>query len=81
MPITDSLSSGNPITLLADVVVVSEFKVAAGARVRRRRGRVQLADLCPATRREWTFDERQPVDKHDEIAAWMLASTAKRATF
>src|SRR6516164_7517853 len=59
MPIRESLWSGNPISLFADVVVGSVFQVNPGRPTQRRRGRLHRADLLPATPAPWTFDERQ----------------------
>jgi hypothetical protein len=49
MPIADSLYSGDPISLLPEVVVGSAFQVDAGGLAQRCRGRVHRADFLPAT--------------------------------
>ena len=51
------LCSGDPISFLADVVVVlnSRWMPVHGPSL----GRVHLADLLPQPRAEWTFDERR----------------------
>jgi hypothetical protein len=48
MPIADGLSSGDPISLLAAVVVGSEFRVDAGARP----GVVVVASTSPSSHRQ-----------------------------
>jgi hypothetical protein len=55
MPIRESLCSGDPISLLAEVVVGSAFQVDAGGLAHRRRGRVHRADLLSVTSARMDF--------------------------